>query len=609
MKNILHILFSATIFLFSFSSFAQDYQTVQSGQWTNSSTWENGNVPPKKQNNITIRINEGHAVVFHADAQKHEMGNGVTVEVNGSFTKNGWNTFKVGTNAHFIVNGSMIFNWNEFEAKNNITFDIHGSFENKTNSVLKNNTVFNVSEEGYFKNTSTLETGENAEFNVSEGGFMENSQSLKAQDNSTFNISGELILSGGQGLETGNDMTINIEETGDVTIKQTFKTENNLILNVEGNFANTSGGDFTAGDDSSIQVGQNGVFLTIKTMNFGDALEMMIEGYFANTSGGNFSAGDGSSIQVGENGDFLTSKTMNFGDALEMMIEGNFANTAGGGFTAGNNTYVHVTDNGTFTSATSTSFGNELLMLVDGEALVSGWNFSFGQNSEIQVLGTLDVDNDYVFNSNSSDNVFYACEGSVNNPGYINNVVYLDCQVLPVELLYFEAQIDNNNDVLLTWATASETNSDFFTVERSTDGQNWSALQTIQSAGNSNHLIEYAYTDTETQSGIYYYRLVQNDFDGAFEIFQPVAIEKQKLNTFAIYNVYRSQNQVTIQGGFQSQDRVIVTDMMGNVLYNGSLTTDQPQISFHVDNNVSAIVVNYMDGVKRESVYSRKFAL
>lgn len=499
MKNILHILFSATIFLFSFSSFAQDYQTVQSGQWTNSSTWENGNVPPKKQNNITIRINEGHAVVFQADAKKHEMGNGVTVEVNGSFTKNGWNTFKVGTNAHFIVNGTMTFNTHsKFKAKNDATFDIYGTFIHNSNSAYGNNTTFNV-----YENAT-----------------MENLQLIKTKNNTSFNIHGEFIN----------------------------------------------------------------------------------ENYFVDL-------GDNTTINVFNTGSFDNLSRLETGDNFEMTVSGSFINE-GWKLKAGQNSSVFITDSGSMETNTNMIFGDNMLMIVDGETVVSGWNFSFGQGTEIQVLGTLNVENNHVFQSKSSDNVFYACEGSVNNPEYIKKVMnYQDCQVLPVELLYFEAQIDINNDVLLTWATASETNSNYFTLERSTDGQSWKALQTIQSAGNSNHLIEYAYTDTDTKSGVYYYRLVQTDFDGAFEIFQPVAIEKQKLNTFGIYNVYKSQNQVTIQGGFQSQDRVIVTDLMGNVLYNGSFTTDQRQISFHVDNNVSAIVVNYMDGVKIESTYSRKFAL
>ncbi|MFP4288369.1 MAG: hypothetical protein ACLFQS_03860, partial [Bacteroidales bacterium] len=565
--------------------------------------------PPKKQNNITIRINEGHDVLFQANAKDHEMGNDVTIEVNGSFTKNGWNTFKVGNNVHFIVDGTMVFNWNEFEAKNNTIFDIKGVFTNKTNSVFKNNTIFNISEEGSFKNTSVIETGDNLKFNVSEGSGVENKGHLKTNNMSTFNIHGNALFSCGNGLDAGNDMEINIFETGSVLIDQTFKTEDNLVMNVEGSFENTADAGFTAGDDASVQVGDNGVFLTSKSMTFGDALQMQLEGSFENTADAGFTAGDDASVQVGDNAVFMTSKSMTFGDALQMQLEGSFENTADAGFIAGANTFLQVTENASYTTTTSSSFGDEFLMIVDGEATIGGNNFSFGQGSEIQVLGSLDVTNHWVFNSGNSDNVFYACEGSVNNPDYINDVIYLDCDVLPVELLYFEARTDASNDILLTWATASETNSDYFTIERSTDAQNWTALETVQSAGNSNYLIEYSYTDTDTQSGIYYYRLVQTDFDGAFEIFESVAVEKESLTTFEIYNVYRSQQQVVIQGIFQANNRVMVTDLMGNVYFQGALSTDQRQISFRIDSKVSAIVVKSTDGSTRGSAYSKKFSL
>ena len=500
MKNTLYTLLAITILFFATSSFAQVYQTVQSGQWTNTSTWENGNIPPKKQNNITIRINEGHDVIFQANAKDHEMGNDVTIEVNGSFTKNGWNTFKVGNDVHFIVNGTMIFNTHSrFEAKNDAIFDIYGTFIHNSNSEYGNNTTFNIYENA----------------------VMENKQLIDAKNNTTFNIDGSFLNSDYKTV-IGNNAEFNISETG------LFQNSSNFI----------------AGNNTSYDV-------------------------------------EGSIINDGESWKFKT----------------------------GDNAYLYVGENGTIETNTNMIYGSDFLLIVDGEATIAGWNFSFGQGSEIQVLGNLDVTNHSVFKSGNSDNVFYACEGSVNNPDFIKNVIYLDCDVLPVELLYFEAKTDASNDILLTWATASETNSDYFTLERSTDAQNWTALEAIPSAGNTNHLVEYSYTDKNTQSGIYYYRLVQIDFDGAFEIFDAVAVEKETLTTFEIYNVYRSQQQVVIQGIFQANNSVIVTDLMGNVYFQGVLSTDQSQISFRIDSKVSAIVVKSTDGSTRESAYSKKFSL
>jgi hypothetical protein len=99
-------------------------------------------------------------------------------------------------------------------------------------------------------------------------------------------------------------------------------------------------------------------------------------------------------------------------------------------------------------------------------------------------------------------------------------------QPLPVELLYFEgtAYPSFNN---LKWATASEHNSSYFGIEKSTDGETWREVATKQSAGNSTEKINYYYLDNIDQFSIHYYRLVQYDIDGKFEIFGPIVLDNR----------------------------------------------------------------------------------
>lgn len=87
---------------------------------------------------------------------------------------------------------------------------------------------------------------------------------------------------------------------------------------------------------------------------------------------------------------------------------------------------------------------------------------------------------------------------------------------LPIELLDFNA-IQVNNQVHLTWETASETNNDFFAIERSEDGTDWEEIIQVDGAGNSVSLLSYSAIDSRPSLGISYYRLKQTDFDGQFE--------------------------------------------------------------------------------------------
>ena len=94
---------------------------------------------------------------------------------------------------------------------------------------------------------------------------------------------------------------------------------------------------------------------------------------------------------------------------------------------------------------------------------------------------------------------------------------------LPVELIYFEGtgyQFFN----LLKWSTATEHNSDYFSVQRSSDGFDWSEVVTIQSTGNSTEKTDYTYIDSYLNNGTIYYKLIQYDFDGKYKEYGPISI-------------------------------------------------------------------------------------
>ncbi|MCO5231481.1 MAG: GEVED domain-containing protein [Chitinophagales bacterium] len=82
---------------------------------------------------------------------------------------------------------------------------------------------------------------------------------------------------------------------------------------------------------------------------------------------------------------------------------------------------------------------------------------------------------------------------------------------LPIELLYFNIHCDATP--ILSWATASELNTHYFTIEKSDDGKIFSPIVHIDAAGNSNQKIDYQYLINESDI-TQYYRLVETDLDG-----------------------------------------------------------------------------------------------
>ncbi len=103
---------------------------------------------------------------------------------------------------------------------------------------------------------------------------------------------------------------------------------------------------------------------------------------------------------------------------------------------------------------------------------------------------------------------------------------------LPIELMNFNAEVNNfNNNVILTWTTGSETNSDLFIIEKSRNLIDWAAVHSIEAAGESNQILHYKFEDTDPYEGLSYYRLVQIDINGTRREYSPKSANVN-INTF-----------------------------------------------------------------------------
>ena len=74
------------------------------------------------------------------------------------------------------------------------------------------------------------------------------------------------------------------------------------------------------------------------------------------------------------------------------------------------------------------------------------------------------------------------------------------------------------------WSTATEINTDYFIIERTTDGVYFDEVGFVKAAGNSFQTINYEFEDHSPLNGISYYRLKQYDLDGQNEAFGLVEV-------------------------------------------------------------------------------------
>ncbi|SKB75255.1 T9SS type A sorting domain-containing protein [Dyadobacter psychrophilus] len=87
---------------------------------------------------------------------------------------------------------------------------------------------------------------------------------------------------------------------------------------------------------------------------------------------------------------------------------------------------------------------------------------------------------------------------------------------LPVKLIDFKCVLTDASTVSLTWSTSEETNSDFFAIQHSVDGKQWTQIGQVKANGESGAVKTYEFEHGSPVSGDNFYRLKMVDHDATF---------------------------------------------------------------------------------------------
>lgn len=140
---------------------------------------------------------------------------------------------------------------------------------------------------------------------------------------------------------------------------------------------------------------------------------------------------------------------------------------------------------------------------------------------------------------------------------------------LPIELQSFTGEC-YNKCILLEWSTASETNNDYFSIERSIDGINWQIITDVAAAGNSTTLTNYSFIDVARHNDLSYYRLKQTDYDGQFKHSDIIATQKceEEINELVIYpNPVNETLNVYYSGDKSQIVSMSIYNVLGEMVY------------------------------------------
>lgn len=193
------------------------------------------------------------------------------------------------------------------------------------------------------------------------------------------------------------------------------------------------------------------------------------------------------------------------------------------------------------------------------------------------------------------------------NKAYTSPIWYTKITTpLPIELITFDGSFTSKGN-LLKWITASETNNDYFSLERSSDGISFNAITKIKGAGNSTKNLDYDFLDAWAPEGINYYRLKQVDFDGKFSYSNIIAIRSLKNEElFLIYpNPTNGSFIVTVKDIFNGGYDLKISNSIGQVVFSlKNSMVEQQVLDLDLREGIYTISL-----VINEQAYNRKLVI
>jgi len=189
----------------------------------------------------------------------------------------------------------------------------------------------------------------------------------------------------------------------------------------------------------------------------------------------------------------------------------------------------------------------------------AGWNGGAG------IMGLNNYNGTIAVIAPGPPNHNYPTAWAESNTGYriTPNCTGAICSIaLPIKLLDFSGEaVDDGNRV--TWVTESETNNDYFILERSTNGEDFSEITRVDGSGTTNQTNYYEFMDRNLTSNQSFYRLKQVDSEGDETISSIIVVHRSA--TFDV-NFYPNPTENNVKAVIEFSEIALCKVQIAGVL-------------------------------------------
>ncbi|HNP76793.1 MAG TPA: T9SS type A sorting domain-containing protein [Cyclobacteriaceae bacterium] len=493
-----------------------------------------------------IQIATASGTTYPELSGTYSLGVGTTVTMNQTASANYdmrgvdyYNLNLAGSGS--VVNGSSYDFLSGASVQNNLTVSLGGTsrFRN-TNAALTvvgdfsmNNTstntsiLFNDLTVGSFTLTGGLFNASSFNLNiVNAGGWTQNGGTFTASTGSVnFNGLVDQTLNGSV-TPTFNNLTINNTGPAGVTLNRGAIVTGNLTL-TEGNFITSSA---------------NLITLNAGATTSGASSSSFVEGPMAKVGNTTFN------FPVGKAGIYYRPIQLSAISASgNIQAEYFYADPNGVGFlTAQKDPTLHHVTKGEYWVVNSPAINATVTLSWDSNSgivddlpnlKVAGWNGTTWKDlGNGGTTGAVSPATGTISTSAVAPLATYGAytlaSANTNNP-------------LPIGLSAFTAEYGFSG-VEVRWTTETETNNDYFVVERTADAESFEKIVQVKGAGTSTVQRTYFILDLKPQAGVQYYRLKQVDFDGRMSYSKLVSVEIPNTSVWSVSPNPSSGNEFVV---------------------------------------------------------------
>ena len=182
---------------------------------------------------------------------------------------------------------------------------------------------------------------------------------------------------------------------------------------------------------------------------------------------------------------------------------------------------------------------------------------------------------------------------SVYGPVSLSSAGLVPGNVLPVVLVGFTALLNSDKTITLDWNTQMEVNSSSFEIERSADGESWTAIGSVMAKGNSSVVTNYSFTDAQPLAGTNLYRLRMIDLDNRYGYTDIKVIRTSVVSQISFFpNPAREYVNVSLGSGSGTQVVIRLINPAGQLLQEKSAESRAGVIiSFPVGNYAPGLYI------------------